>query len=84
MPWREPVGVDGHVVRALRVPVAVTWLIGSECAMRKAMMAAIHLAVHLPLEARLETGPVGGRLSRVVLHAEQMRRQAKAVPRVLG
>jgi hypothetical protein len=42
-------------------------------------------AVDLPLKARLKTGPAGGIGSGVVLlHAEQMRRQTEAVPRVLG
>lgn len=49
------------------------------------MAAADHLSVHLSLEARLETRPAGRSRSRVVLlHAEHVRRQAKAVPRVLG
>jgi hypothetical protein len=77
----KPVGVDRHGVRALRVSVGVPWLVCSECAVREAVVTAIDL----PLEARLESGPAGGRRDGVVLlHTEHMRRQAEAVPRVLG
>jgi hypothetical protein len=77
----EPVGVDGHVVGTLRVSVGIAraWLICGECAVREAVVAT----VDLPLEARLETRPAGGILSGLVLHAEKMRGQAQAVPRVL-
>lgn len=77
----KPASVDGHVVRPFRVPVGVPWLVCSECAVRETVMTA----VDLPLEARLKTWATrssGGGV--VLLHAEQMRRQTEAVPRVLG
>lgn len=69
----KPASIDRHVVGTLRVPVGIAWLVGSERAVREAVVTA----VHLPLEARLEARPAGGIRGRVVLlHAEQMRRQA--------
>jgi hypothetical protein len=63
------------------VSVAIAGLVGRKGAVGKAVVAT---AVHLPVEARLETGParsVGGAL--VLLHTEKMRRQTEAVPRAV-
>lgn len=77
----ESAGVDRHVVRPLRVPVAIAGLVRREGAVRKAVMTA---AVHLPVEARLETGSAGSvRGALVLLHTEKMRGQTEAVPRAL-
>jgi len=77
----ESSSVDGHVVCPLRVSVAIAGLVGRKGAVGKAVVAT---AVHLPVEARLETGParsVGGAL--VLLHTEKMRGQTEAVPRAV-
>ena len=76
----ESASVDGHVVGPLRVPVTVTGLVGGKGAVREAVVTS----VHLPVEARLETGAargIGGTL--VLLHGKEVRRQTEAVPRVL-
>lgn len=76
----KPIGIDGHVVGTLRVPVGIAWLVRSECAVREPVVTT----VDLPLEARLETRPAWGVLGGfVLLHAEKMRGQAQAVPRIL-
>lgn len=76
----ESAGIDGHVVRPLRVSVAIAGLVRSEGAVREAVVTA----VHLPVEARLETRTAGGvRGAVVLLHTEEVRRQTEAVPRVL-
>ncbi|KAA8617544.1 RNA-binding protein [Pyrenophora tritici-repentis] len=76
----EPAGVDGHVVRPLRVPVAVAGLVRSKGTVGEAMVTA----VHLPVEARLEARAAGGIVGAILLlHCEKMRGQAEAVPRVL-
>jgi hypothetical protein len=63
------------------VPVAIAGLVRREGAVRKAVMTA---AVHLPVEARLETGSAGSvRGALVLLHTEKMRGQTEAVPRAL-
>lgn len=77
--WSKSTSVDGHVVRALRMPVGVAWLVRGKGTMREAVVSAIDL----PLEAGVETRAARGALSAVVLHTEHMRRQTKAVPRVL-
>jgi hypothetical protein len=77
----QSASVDGHVVCSLGVSVTVTGLVRGESAVREAVVSS----VHLPVEARLKTGPARGRGCAVVLlHAEEVRRQTDAVPRVLS
>jgi hypothetical protein len=78
--WVESARVDGHVVRPLRMPVAIARLVRRESAVGKAVVTAVHRA----LEARLEAGSAGSIRSTVVLlHTEKVRGQTEAVPRVL-
>lgn len=66
------------------MPVGVSWLVCGKGTVREAMVTIVHLSIHLPVKARLQTRSAGSRRCAVVLlHSEEVRRQAEAVPRVL-
>ena len=79
--WSEPTGVDVRNVGPLGVPVGVAGLVCVEGAVREASVSSIHLLLKTLLETRA-AGRVRGAI--VVLHSEQVGRQDKVVPRVLG